>query len=65
MKPKNRIYEVIVEMRRTETVTFGVPAASEEEALKKAKQFDYADIDFDHQDGGVEYFWEDADVIET
>jgi len=65
MKPKHRIYEVIVEMRHTETVTFGVSASSEEEALQKAKDFDYADIDFDHFDGSVEYFWEDADVVEA
>lgn len=65
MTTKNKVYEVVVEFKRIETVTICVAAASKEEALAKAKQFDYADIDFDHQDGGVEYFWEDADVIET
>ena len=66
MKPKHRIYEVIVEMRRTETVTFGVSASSEEEALQKAKDFDYIDIDFDPYigDDNVQYLWDEAEVVE-
>ena len=65
MTPKNKVYEVVVEFKRIETVTFGVAAASKEEALKKAMDFDYIDIDFDHFSGDVEYYWDEAEVVEA
>ena len=66
MKAKNRVFDVVVEFRRMETVTICVAAASEEEALKKAKQFEYIDIDFDPYigDDNVQYLWEEAEVVE-
>jgi len=62
---KNTVFEVVVEMKRTEIVTFGIAAASKEEAIQKAIEFDYIDIDFDQYSGDVEYFWDEALVVEA
>ena len=67
MKTKNRVFDVVVEFRRTETVTVCVAADSKEEALKKARDFDYIDIDFDPYigDDNVQYLWDEAVVVKA
>ena len=67
MTTKNKVYDVVVEFRRIETVTICVSADSKEEALKKARDFDYIDIDFDPYigDDNVQYLWDEAEVLEA
>ena len=67
MTIKNRVFDVVVEFRRTETVTICVTADTKKEALEKAKDFDYIDIDFDPYigDNNVQYLWDEAEVVEA
>jgi len=62
-----KTYQVIVAFHQTETVTFSVKACSEEEALHKAMDFDYIDVDYDPYTGddNAQYNWEDAEVEES
>jgi len=64
MTSKIRIFEVIVDFHLIETVTFSVKARSKKEALRKAMDSDYIDVDYDPYvgDDNVQYNWEDAEV---
>jgi hypothetical protein len=61
-----KTYQVMVAFRTVETVTFSVKARSKEEALHKAMDFDYIDIDYDPYTGddNVKYDWDDASIEE-
>ncbi|MBN2224081.1 MAG: hypothetical protein JW765_05340 [Deltaproteobacteria bacterium] len=61
-----KTFQVLVAFHQTETVTFSVKAGSKKEALQKAMDFDYIDVDYDPYigDDNVKYDWEDAEVEE-
>ena len=65
MKVKNRVYEVGIYLQRTEKAIMGVAATSKEEALNKAKVFDFIDISFYESFEPVKYYWEEAKVVEA
>jgi len=65
MKAKNRVYEVAIYLQRTEKAIMGIAATSKEEALNKAKAFDYIDVSFYESYKPVNYFWEEAEVVEA
>jgi hypothetical protein len=62
-----KTFEVIVDFHKVETVTFSVKARSKKEALQKAMDFDYIDVDYDPYTGddNVKYDWDDAEVEES